>query len=149
MSEERVCGVCGRVLDFWTLDQEWKHSIASTDPTEFDHPPVPVTREQAGLQQRPRCDFCFEDDPTWVVPARSFSMFPGESVGDWAACEECARCISTNQWNRLRLRAQDGWARRHPERATAEVMSVVEGGISRMYRTLRRNITGAPRRIDS
>ena len=44
------------------------------------------------------CDFCSAADPVWRHPARNFIGYVaggvvGESVGDWAACQECHRLI--------------------------------------------------------
>jgi len=42
------------------------------------------------------CDFCSYPSVVWRYPARSFVAYVvanigGESVGDWAACEQCHR----------------------------------------------------------
>src|SRR5260370_42396364 len=44
------------------------------------------------------CDFCSYPSVVWRYPARSFvgyvvANIGGESVGDWAACEQCHRLI--------------------------------------------------------
>ena len=44
------------------------------------------------------CDFCSAPDARWRHPARSFIGYVapgvvGESVGDWAACQECHQLI--------------------------------------------------------
>ena len=44
------------------------------------------------------CDFCSYPSVVWCYPARSFVAYVvanigGESVGDWAACEQCHRLI--------------------------------------------------------
>ena len=44
------------------------------------------------------CDFCSAPDAGWRHPARSFIGYVaggvvGESVGDWAACQECHQLI--------------------------------------------------------
>ena len=44
------------------------------------------------------CDFCSYPSVVWCYPARSFVAYivaniGGESVGDWAACEQCHRLI--------------------------------------------------------
>lgn len=46
------------------------------------------------------CDFCSEPDVAWSYPARDFVGYEsegivGESVGAWAACEECHRLIES------------------------------------------------------
>lgn len=144
MHESRVCIVCGRILDY----QEsvgWIHSLASLDPAEKDHPPIPVLPEEAGEQTRARCDFCYADYPEYVLPVKSFTAITGmaESVGDWAACEMCARLIESNQWNALQTRVRTSWEARHGEFADE-----LEREQKRLYRVLRKNITGPLRRID-
>ena len=47
----------------------------------------------------PICDFCSAPNPGWKYPARSFIGYEdcgiaGQSVGDWAACEECHLLIA-------------------------------------------------------
>ena len=44
------------------------------------------------------CDFCSAPDAGWRHPARSFIGYVapgvvGESLGDWAACQECYQLI--------------------------------------------------------
>lgn len=139
--ERRICLVCGRVLDYWQT-RGWQHSIATTDPEEVDHPPIPVTAQEAGEQLRPRCDFCYSDYPEFILPARTFREGgPGVSVGDWAACEMCARCIEKDAWNKLMERVVASWeARQGP------MSPQVAADLRRMYRTLRKNVTGSIRR---
>ena len=48
------------------------------------------------------CDFCSAPDAGWRHPARSFIGYVapgvvGESVGDWAACQECHQLIISGQ----------------------------------------------------
>jgi len=135
----RVCIICGRVLDFHERDG-WIHSIATLDPEELDHPPIPVLPEEAGEQIRPRCDFCYADFPEWILPARSFTVIPGqsESVGDWAACDGCARLIERDQWNVLIRRVHASFEARHGEVSDALLIEW-----KRFYRRLRQNITGS------
>ena len=48
-----------------------------------------------------RCDFCSLPRPGWRFPANSFidkQYEVGLSVGDWAACEQCAALIQTEDW---------------------------------------------------
>lgn len=137
----RVCIVCGRVLDFHERDG-WIHSLATTDPEEIDHPPIPVLPEEAGEQMRPRCDFCYADFPEWVLPARDFTAIPGvsESTGDWAACDLCAREIEKDRWNVLQRRVRASWEARH-----GVMPDEVEQAQKRLYRLLRKNVTGSLR----
>ena len=48
-----------------------------------------------------QCDFCSAAGPVWRYPARSFVAYcapnvAGESVGDWAACDQCHVLIETD-----------------------------------------------------
>lgn len=140
--DRRVCIVCGRVLDYWD-GRGWQHSTASRDPDEIDHPPIPVSPEEAGEQLRARCDFCYADYPEFVVPAKSFGTGIGESVGGWAACEACAGHIEADAWNRLMERVVASWEARH-----GPMEESIRTGLNRLYRTLRKNITGSVRRAE-
>ena len=67
-----------------------------------------------------RCDFCSVPDPAWRYPARSFVAYcaaniAGESVGDWAACDECHALIESEDWERLAQRSLDELIMNHPE----------------------------------
>lgn len=142
MTERRVCMVCGRVLDYWEA-KGWVHSFASQDPGELDHPPIPVSPEEAGEQLRARCDFCYADYPEYRLPVRTFGRGASVSVGDWAACDGCARCIEKDEWNRLMDRVVTSWESRHGPMSAA-----VTADLKRMYRQLRKNITGPLHRED-
>lgn len=134
----RVCLVCGRVLDYWT-GFGWRHGLGH-DPSEADdHPPVAVSPDEAGEQLRARCDFCSADEPTFVVPARSFTHGPSNSVGDWAACEACAVEIGRDAWNALLRRAVAAWWATHGSMDPA-----IETGLRGLYRSLRKHMTGPP-----
>lgn len=58
----------------------------------------------AGYTTEPRCDFCSRTPAPWTFPCRSAAMKPPPglgirvhiSVSDWAACEECYDCITTD-----------------------------------------------------
>lgn len=133
--ERRICLICGRVVDYWE-GLGYRHSVAATDPTDSDHPVIAVRVDEAAEQLRGRCDFCFSDDPTHTLPARSFTLGPSHSVGDWSACELCAREIERNAWNRLLARVQASWVARHGSMANHDA------DFRQLYRTLRKNITG-------
>jgi hypothetical protein len=50
------------------------------------------------MPEWPICDLCSEPSVRWSYPARDFidvgaAPFISESVGGWAACEECHRLI--------------------------------------------------------
>jgi hypothetical protein len=66
------------------------------------------------------CDFCSAPAPAWRYPARTFLAYcvanvAGESVGDWAACDECHRLIEAEDRNGLAQRSLDGLISKHPE----------------------------------
>lgn len=135
--ERRICLVCGRVLDYHE-GFGYRHSVAQ-DVTELDHPAIPVRPEDAPDQLRERCDFCYADETSYVVPAKSFPM-PGigsMSVGDWASCELCAREIAKDAWNALFRRVLASWEARHGPMDT-----FTQTSMKRMHRELRKNITG-------
>lgn len=137
-TDPRACAVCGRVLDYFR-DRGWMHSLAA--PAE-DHVAVPVPVDQ--VEVRGRCDFCFEDGPSWIVPARDFVITPSRSVGDWAACDGCAQLIEGNRWNALEKRCVASWETRH-----GPMGDVQQAGIRRLHRELRKNIMGSLRPIGS
>lgn len=134
----RICVVCGRTLDY-THGTGYFHGIGHEEGS--DHPAIPIDPGEAPEQDRPRCDFCFADDPHYVVPARSFNHGIGISAGDWAACELCAREIERDSWNGLLRRVLASWEARYGE----PMEEPVREGLRRMYRGLRKNITGAIR----
>ena len=56
------------------------------------------------------CDFCSAPDPEWRYPARNFIGYEargmaGESVGAWAACQECHQLIASGDHTRLTERS--------------------------------------------
>lgn len=70
------------------------------------------------------CDFCSAPGPAWRYPARSFIAYSaaniaGESVGDWAACEECHMLIEANDRPGLAQRSLDELIAKHPEAVMA------------------------------
>ena len=133
--EPSACGVCGRVLDHRD-DVGFVHTVGDA---AADHDPVPVPVDQA-LVVAGRCDFCYVDYPAWVIPAREFEALPGHmSAGDWAACDACVALIESNQWSALIRRAAESWQRRHGEPMAQQVLA----GLPRLYRLLRKNITGS------
>lgn len=137
--EEYVCGVCGHPLNYREIrggESRFEHALGEQ---MADHDPEPVPQSQA-VVVADRCDFCYADHPQWVVPARSFMLMAGHnSGGDWAACDECAPLIERDQWSALARRAKEGWEERHG----VPMPGPVADNLSRMYRLLRRNITGS------
>ena len=71
-----------------------------------------------------RCDFCSAPSPVWRYPARSFVAYcapnvAGESVGDWAACDQCHVLIETDDRRGLTQRSLDQLILKHPEASFA------------------------------
>ena len=59
---------------------------------------------------REMCDFCTAEPTHRLYACRNFvwlnrSMFAHESIGAWAACEECARLVDGGRWSELTERA--------------------------------------------
>jgi hypothetical protein len=72
----------------------------------------------------PRCDFCSAPCPVWRYPARSFVAYcapnlTGESVGDWAACDQCHALIESDDRRGLAQRSVDELIFKHPEASAA------------------------------
>jgi hypothetical protein len=70
------------------------------------------------------CDFCSAPNPGWRYPARSFIGYiacgiAGESVGDWAACEECHRLIDQDRRELLAARSVTRLIAANPEMVEA------------------------------
>jgi len=66
------------------------------------------------------CDFCSAPDAGWRHPARSFIGYVapgvvGESVGDWAACQECHNLIVSGNRAGLTERSVSTFIAMHPE----------------------------------
>lgn len=67
-----------------------------------------------------QCDFCSVPGPEWRYPARSFVAYcapnvAGESVGDWAACDQCRALIEADDRRGLAQRSLDELILKHPE----------------------------------
>ncbi len=129
-----ICQTCRRTLDIVTNEDGGRYEHTTQDQPA-DHPPVPTSSD---VQWRGRCDFCNEDESTHTVPARDFEL-PGlaghSSFGAWSACGQCVALIEANRWNEVVRRA---------------VPSTAEQDLARrLYRTLRKNITGPPQPIQN
>ena len=66
------------------------------------------------------CDFCSASDAGWRHPARSFIGYVacgvvGESVGDWAACQQCHQLIVSDDRVRLTETSVLTFIARYPE----------------------------------
>jgi hypothetical protein len=68
-----------------------------------------------------RCDMCSAPRPAWRYPARTFTThlftptFDQQSVGDWAACPDCARLIEAGDIAGLTTRSLDALIMDNPE----------------------------------
>jgi hypothetical protein len=80
------------------------------------------------------CDFCSAPDPEWRHPARSFVGYVaagvvGESVGDWAACQQCHQLIVSGERVRLTERSVVTFIAKHPELKAVKTELATEMGI--------------------
>lgn len=129
--ELRVCAVCARV-------SEYSEAEGYFHLRDQSHPVVPVRPSEVRTEWL--CDFCSTAGVGFLLPARDFPM-PGQprhvSGGGWNACTECAALIERNQWSALvrRVRALD----------PAKDNDDVAAALARLWRELRRNITGGLR----
>ncbi len=68
-----------------------------------------------------KCDFCSAPGPAWAYRVRDFDAylaFPAdESVGGWAACEECHGLIEAGDRDGLASRSLDELISQCPEAA--------------------------------
>jgi hypothetical protein len=63
------------------------------------------------------CDFCSAPNPQWRYPALDFIaaetesptdvLLVQESIGAWAACQECHSLIVATHWQQLAVRSAD------------------------------------------
>ncbi len=93
------------------------------------------------------CDFCSAPNPTWKYPARSFIGYEacgiaGESVGDWAACEECHRLIATNDRVGLTERSAVTFIALRPE--LTEIREELTAELGVLHTRFLENRTGEP-----
>ena len=93
-----------------------------------------------------RCDFCSAPGPKWRYPARSFISYcvpniAGESVGDWAACDECHSLIEAGDRRSLAQHSLDELIVKHPE-ASAAATELYED-LAELHRKFFEHRTGA------
>lgn len=155
-----VCAVCGRVLERVSNNASghvgWVHPYsmrAGNIGESEDHQPVPVPATDLPFPDT-RCDFCYANNPQWVLPANDFInpdgvrdvTMPGApevaSAGDWAACDECAELLSRGLWSDLFRRVKVAY-----EAHNGPMGSFEEGHLRRIYKELRKNATGPVYRI--
>ena len=80
------------------------------------------------------CDFCSAPDAGWRHPARSFIGYVapgvvGESVGDWAACQECHQLIISGNRAGLTERSVLTFIVVHPELGVIQAELATKMGI--------------------
>lgn len=96
------------------------------------------------------CDFCSTPRVAWRYPARSFIAYivasiGGESVGDWAACDECHDLIESVDSERLKERSLNALIERHPEMAS--VRDALAEHMAALHILFFKNRTGAAARV--
>lgn len=134
-----ICAVCRRVLDRYADEDGMGYRHTVQDQRIAIHAPQPIPMPDD--YREGRCDFCNLDQMAFALPVRDFQP-PGlsghMSMGDWAACLDCARLIDGNRWTDLVTR----------------VISIREGQFgettdpvhyNRLYRAVRKNISGSLR----
>lgn len=133
--KRKVCAVCGYVLDRFSQNGVlvgWLHFI----PREEDHVVVPV--DPNDIQYKQKCDFCSSEDPTaWVLPAKSFEMFPETSIipgqmsdGAWGACDACGLLIRADRWSALITRVRQKAAGPVPRSALQYLYSRLQANVT-------------------
>lgn len=77
------------------------------------------------LPGRECCDFCTAEPVHQLYACRNFiwlnqTMFAHESIGAWAACEQCARLVDEGRWSELTERTLARFKRIHGYTADEE-----------------------------
>lgn len=96
-------------------------------------------------EERLRCDFCSAAAPAWAYPAKDFVAYValpvvGESLGAWAACEECHRLIEAGDREGLAVRSLDELIFQWPEAAIA--VPALKQELSRLHDLFFANCAG-------
>lgn len=96
------------------------------------------------------CDFCSAPDPAWCYPARTFVAYctptvVGESVGAWAACDQCQALIEADDRRGLAQRSLDELIRKHPEASAAA--GVLHEELTALHREFFEHRSGPPVRV--
>ena len=91
------------------------------------------------------CDFCSAPDPGWRYPARNFIGYAacgivGESVGEWAACQECHQLIVAGDRSRLTERSVVSFIAFQPE--LAAIRTELETELGTLHGRFFENRTG-------
>jgi hypothetical protein len=99
--------------------------------------------DAAKIQVNGKCDFCFANDPGWVLPTESFET-AGRwgSDGDWAACDSCAEHLANDDWCGLFTRAVLSWESRHCRMSHRQAE-----GLRSLYEQVARHRFGPLRRL--
>lgn len=130
-----ACRTCGYILNINAFNQPEHPSTAPSD-----HPVDAAPSYMVKLVEL--CDFCTTNQSPWVLPVKSFAVYPGgESLGDWAACQECAELINADDWDGLTRRAIEHYQRRNPESEP-----ILNQYFTVLYAAVRKNTTGPLRR---
>ena len=64
-------------------------------------------------------------------------IFAQQSVGDWAACSQCASLINAHEWDALISRATICFFEQNPECIDVLPVAFVRGHLTEVYRRLR------------
>ena len=132
-----VCAVCGRTLDV-VVGYGWRHTMM--DAANADHPAVPVPA--GSIAERPRCDFCSEDNVIAILPVASFQLPDVDghgSDGDWALCQTCNALVVAGNWELLLQRAVSVFVT-----LPGPVRQNVEASMRLLHQTIRANVIGPP-----
>jgi hypothetical protein len=143
--DSRICRICREVLDIRTIAAFGVTTYIHAGARTLDHEPDPALPGE--VEARTFCDFCYEPEPGWVVPARDFLMPTPDgshygSKGDWSSCETCAVFVREDRWDALFTRVLRSWERRRGsmDQVTGEYLQQLHAG-------LRENITGTPEKL--
>lgn len=157
MKLRHACAVCGRVLDFSHLTNEWLHGRQDSD----DHPVVPVLA--ADIQVRARCDFCSAEPVVSFVVSEPVSMVGllDSPEGDrshavplryadatWACCVVCDRLIRRQRWSRVTARAVRSMEANGQSGGRPLDAALVDA-LRQLHGLVAENMIGAPVRYDS
>lgn len=141
-TENRVCAVCGHVLDH-AEPLGWFHPQRK----DSDHVAVPVRPEDMPHVVI-RCDLCNVDLPGewhWSLPVKPFNFPPGTqhmSNEDFAMCDACNALATAENWDGLLVKMTKAIQHAYPDEVGARFVRL-------WFDTIRRNITGAPIRVHS
>jgi hypothetical protein len=92
------------------------------------------------------CDFCSASRPSWLYPARQFTLaaYAWGSGGGWAACCMCADLVERSDWPNLAERAVDANPRLFAGDSSTRALAIETA--RQLHALFRRSRTGARRR---